>query len=75
MVCKSIAVFQRRYQIETAMMNDRGIYHERQMRELCALHALNNLFQGLKLQPFGPLVPPKYSKLIYYRFFVTTNTK
>lgn len=28
------------------MMNDRGIYHERQMRELCALHALNNLFQG-----------------------------
>ncbi|SPP86671.1 blast:Josephin-like protein [Drosophila guanche] len=23
-----------------------GIYHERQSRQLCALHALNNLFQG-----------------------------
>lgn len=23
-----------------------NIYHERQIRELCALHALNNLFQG-----------------------------
>lgn len=22
------------------------MYHERQIRELCALHALNNLFQG-----------------------------
>ena len=24
-----------------------GIYHERQVKELCALHALNNVFQGL----------------------------
>lgn len=24
---------------------DQNIYHERQVRELCALHALNNLFQ------------------------------
>lgn len=23
-----------------------GVYHERQTLELCALHALNNLFQG-----------------------------
>lgn len=23
-----------------------SIYHERQVRELCAVHALNNLFQG-----------------------------
>ena len=23
-----------------------GVYHERQMKELCALHALNNLFQS-----------------------------
>lgn len=27
-------------------MGAHGIYHERQIRELCALHALNNLFQG-----------------------------
>ncbi|XP_065174036.1 josephin-1-like [Atheta coriaria] len=25
------------------------IYHEKQVRELCALHALNNLFQGINL--------------------------
>lgn len=24
-----------------------GTYHERQIRELCALHTLNNLFQGI----------------------------
>lgn len=24
-----------------------SIYHERQIRELCALHCLNNLFQGI----------------------------
>lgn len=23
-----------------------SVYHEKQMRQLCALHALNNLFQG-----------------------------
>lgn len=23
-----------------------NVYHERQIRELCGLHALNNLFQG-----------------------------
>lgn len=28
-------------------MGAHGIYHERQIRELCALHALNNLFQGM----------------------------
>lgn len=27
-------------------MGAHGMYHERQIRELCALHALNNLFQG-----------------------------
>lgn len=25
-----------------------GVYHERQVKELCALHALNNLFQDQK---------------------------
>lgn len=29
-------------------MGAHGIYHERQIRELCALHALNNLFQGMR---------------------------
>lgn len=28
------------------MSINESIYHERQIRELCALHALNNLFQG-----------------------------
>lgn len=27
------------------MENECNIYHEKQSRELCALHALNNLFQ------------------------------
>lgn len=27
-------------------MSNVQIYHEKQVRELCALHALNNLFQG-----------------------------
>lgn len=27
-------------------MNSNEIYHEKQIRELCALHALNNLFQA-----------------------------
>lgn len=27
-------------------MNPNDIYHEKQVRELCALHALNNLFQS-----------------------------
>lgn len=26
------------------------IYHERQIRELCALHTLNNLFQGILIE-------------------------
>ena len=25
--------------------SESGIYHERQQKELCAMHALNNLFQ------------------------------
>ena len=28
--------------------NDGSIYHEKQSKELCALHALNNLFQNEK---------------------------
>lgn len=28
------------------IMGAHGVYHEKQIRELCALHALNNLFQG-----------------------------
>ena len=28
------------------MESDIDIYHEKQSRELCALHALNNLFQS-----------------------------
>ncbi|XP_048763987.1 josephin-2-like [Ostrea edulis] len=28
--------------------NEREVYHERQVKELCALHALNNLFQDQK---------------------------
>lgn len=27
-------------------MDNTTLYHERQVRELCAVHALNNLFQG-----------------------------
>lgn len=27
-------------------MNSIDVYHEKQVRELCALHALNNLFQS-----------------------------
>jgi len=30
----------------SAQMNGTQIYHERQVREMCALHALNNLFQN-----------------------------
>lgn len=26
------------------------LYHERQVRELCAVHALNNLFQGERIE-------------------------
>lgn len=32
-----------------ARMDSVNIYHERQIREMCALHALNNLFQGFSL--------------------------
>lgn len=32
-------------------MGAHGIYHERQIRELCALHTLNNLFQGISKFP------------------------
>ena len=28
--------------------DDETVYHERQSKELCALHALNNLFQNEK---------------------------
>jgi len=28
------------------MTTTNSIYHERQSRELCLMHALNNLFQG-----------------------------
>ena len=33
---------------ETSSTNDElnSIYHEKQVKELCALHALNNLFQN-----------------------------
>ena len=32
--------------ISDKMESDIDIYHEKQSRELCALHALNNLFQS-----------------------------
>ena len=32
--------------ISDQMESDIDIYHEKQSRELCALHALNNLFQS-----------------------------
>lgn len=32
------------------------IYHEKQIRELCALHTLNNLFQGEKRLRFNQLL-------------------
>ena len=32
--------------ITDKMESDIDIYHEKQSRELCALHALNNLFQS-----------------------------
>ena len=32
--------------IPDSMESDIDIYHEKQSRELCALHALNNLFQS-----------------------------
>ena len=28
------------------LKNENGIYHEKQRRQLCLLHALNNLLQG-----------------------------
>lgn len=37
-----------------------AIYHERQIRELCALHALNNLFQGNLVESID---------LCFFRFF------
>lgn len=32
-----------------------NVYHERQIRELCALHTLNNLFQGKTLYDFSKI--------------------
>lgn len=37
--------------VDTPTINS-NIYHERQIRELCALHTLNNLFQGKTLHGF-----------------------
>lgn len=43
-----------------------NVYHERQLRELCALHALNNLFQGERIVDRMDNLTHSYSLFIYW---------
>lgn len=49
-----------------------AIYHERQIRELCALHALNNLFQG-KFSRIDFVTPENAYNSSFYWFIWTAK--
>lgn len=49
-----------------------GIYHEKQMKELCALHALNNLFQDRQAFTKKDLddICVRYCILFYFSYYM-----
>lgn len=56
-------------------MGAHGIYHERQIRELCALHALNNLFQGKCRQSKTSELLAKHcvNRCLFLEFYLTVK--